>query len=52
MQEIFVLLVVLAAIAYLGLRVYKSVFAKKSNCEVNCGCESGSPVIEQLKKKG
>lgn len=54
MQEILVLLLVLSAIAFLGYRVYKSLFAKKSSCDVNCGCEpnSGSPVLEHLKKKG
>ncbi|MCF6360403.1 MAG: FeoB-associated Cys-rich membrane protein [Cyclobacteriaceae bacterium] len=51
MQEILVLLVVAAAAAYLGFRLYKSLFSKKSNCEVNCGCEASSPVLEQFKKK-
>jgi len=52
MQEFLVLLIVAAAVAYLGVRLYKSLFSKKSNCEVNCGCESSSPVLNQLKKKG
>jgi len=54
MQEILVLIVVLSAIAFLGHKAYKSLFSKKSNCEVNCGCETskGSPVLERLKKKG
>jgi len=51
MQEILVLLVVAAAVVYLGFRLYKSLFTKKTNCEVNCGCESSSPALEQLKKK-
>lgn len=54
MQEILVLLVVLAAVTYLGLRIYKSLFVKKTGCDVNCGCESStikSPILEQLRKK-
>lgn len=53
MQEILVILVVMAAISYLALRLYKHFFSSKSSCEVNCGCEpsSMSPVIEQLKNR-
>ncbi len=51
MQELLVLFVVAAATIYLGVRLYKSLFSKKSNCEVNCGCDSASPVLEKLKKK-
>lgn len=51
MQEIIVVLVVSAAIGYLAVKLYKSIFSKKSNCQVNCGCESSSPVFEQLKRK-
>ncbi len=40
MQEVLVVLVALAAITYLGYRAYKSLFAKKSNCDISCGCEA------------
>ncbi len=51
MQEILAVLVIFSAIAYLALRAYKSLFAKKSSCEANCGCEPSSPALEQLKKE-
>lgn len=53
MQEVLVVLVVVAALAYLGHRLYKSLFAKKTGCDVNCGCDasSKSPILEQLKTK-
>lgn len=52
MQELLVILVVGAAVAYLGVKLYKSMFSNKPNCEVNCGCESSPSIAEQLKKKG
>ncbi len=54
MQEILAALVVFSAVAYLGQRTYKSLFSKKSSCEVNCGCEpsSNSPALEEFKKRG
>lgn len=53
MQEILVVFIVASAFGYLGVRLYKSLFSKKSNCEVNCGCDTPSvaPIFEQLKNK-
>lgn len=39
LQELIVLLVFAAALVYLGIRVYRSFFAKKqAGCGKGCGC--------------
>jgi len=52
MQEIFVIIIAVAATIYLVQRLYKSLFTKKTGCDVSCGCDSSakSPILEQLRK--
>lgn len=54
MQEILVVLVVAAALSYLGIKLYKSIFSKNTGCDVSCGCDAGSKstLLEQFKNKG
>jgi len=54
MQEILVVLVVLAASFYLAIKLYKSIFSAKKGCDVSCGCESSSTstLLNQLKNRG
>ena len=53
MQEVLVILIVSGAVVYLGQRLYKNLFVKKTHCDINCGCDTStkSPVLEHLKNK-
>ncbi|WP_345271309.1 FeoB-associated Cys-rich membrane protein [Nibrella viscosa] len=44
LEQIIIGLVFLAALAFLGRRVWKSFFTKKAGCAKGCGCDTDTPV--------
>jgi len=44
-EQLIIGLLFLAALFYLGRRLYRTVFAKKPGCANGCGCGNQKPVL-------